>query len=308
MSLLRKVLLSGVTAIAAAGVLFWFLSAPQRVDATVLASAQPGDAVHGEQMFWAGGCASCHAAPGATDDDRLSLGGGMSFETPYGTFVAPNISSHPQDGIGDWSMENLANAMMRGVSPDGSHYYPAFPYASYARMRVQDVADLHAFMQTLPAVEGRAAPNNVAFPFNIRRTLGVWKRLYVDDAPAVVLDNPSEELLRGQYLAEGPAHCGECHTPRDFLGGLDTGQWMAGAVSMETGGRPIPNITASEDGIGDWSEAEIASLLESGFTPDFDSVGGTMASVVRNMAQLPQSDRDAIAAYLKAIPAHANGY
>lgn len=292
---------------AAGGTAFWLLTEPARLSSAEAAALGAGDAARGEQVFWAAGCASCHAAPGATGDDRLLLTGGQRFDTPFGAFVAPNISQHPRDGIGDWSAEDLANAMMRGVSPEGRHYYPAFPYTSYARMHAGDAADLHAFMKTLPAVEGEAGENEIGFPFNVRRGLGLWKMLYLDPAPAVALDGPSEEVARGQYLVEGLGHCGECHTPRDALGGLDRSRWLAGAAAMEGNGN-VANITAGEGGIGDWSEDDIASLLESGFTPDFDSVGGTMAAVVRNMAQLPASDREAIAAYLKAIPAHPNGY
>jgi mono/diheme cytochrome c family protein len=308
MSVLKKTALAATVVAVAAGAALWFISAPQSLDAATFAGLQPGDATHGAQVFWASGCASCHAEASASGDERLSLGGGTRFETQFGTFVAPNISQHPTDGIGAWSLDDLANAMMRGVSPQGTHYYPAFPYGSYVRMQPQDVADLYAFMQTLPAVEGKAAPNEVAFPFNQRRGIGLWKAMFLIAAPAVALDNPSEQIVRGQYLVESMGHCAECHTPRNALGGLDVGQWMAGAAALETGGRPTPNITASADGIGDWSEDEIASMLESGFTPDFDSVGGSMASVVRNMAELDASDRDAIAAYLKAIPAHPNGY
>lgn len=307
MARIRRLAVTVALLAAAGGAAFWVLSAPERLDGVTLASLGAGDAERGEQVFWASGCASCHAAPGATGEDRLRLVGGERFATPFGTFVAPNISQHETDGIGAWSAQDLANAMMRGVSPEGAHYYPAFPYASYARMRAEDVGDLHAFMKTLPAVEGDAGGNEIGFPFNIRRGLGLWKLLYLDPEPVVALANPSEEVARGQYLVEGPGHCGECHTPRDALGGLDKSRWMAGAPAMEGQGT-VDNITSGEGGIGGWSEDDIATLLESGFTPDFDSVGGKMASVVRNMAQLPASDREAIAAYLKAIPAHPNAY
>lgn len=308
MAATRKALLSLVVLAGAGAAVFWFASAPSMLEASTLATLDGGDAARGEAVFWASGCASCHAQQGATGDERLALGGGMRFETEFGTFVAPNISQHPADGIGMWTAGEFANAVMRGVSPEGSHYYPAFPYASYARMQPGDVADLYAFMTTLPQVEGSAPANDVSFPFSLRRGIGLWKRLYLDDAPMVELADASEQVLRGQYLVEGLGHCGECHTPRTALGGMDRGQWMAGAASLEAGGRPIPNISPSDDGIGGWSEMDIVSLLESGFTPEFDSVGGTMAAVVRNMAELPASDREAIAAYLKAIPARPNGY
>ena len=307
MSIARKFVLTAASLVLAGGAGFWLMTSSNGLDAQAIAALPPGDPQRGEQVFWAGGCASCHAAPGTTGDARLLLPGGVRLETPFGVFVAPNISSSPTDGIGNWTAGDLANAMLRGVSPDGAHYYPAFPYASYARMAPQDVSDLHAFLTTLPAVEGRAPEHELAFPFSVRRGLGLWKLLFLNDDAVLALDAPSDQVLRGQYLVEGPGHCGECHTPRNFAGGTDTSRWLAGAVAAEGQGN-VPNITSGEGGIGDWSEFDIATLLESGFTPDFDSVGGAMASVVRNMAELPAADREAIAAYLKAIPGHANGF
>lgn len=307
MPLLRKLAISGAALIAVGAGAFWLLTAPDPLDRSEIEALAAGDAARGETMFWAGGCASCHAAPGATGEARLALGGGVRLETPFGTFIAPNISQHERDGIGGWTSADLANAMLRGISPTGSHYYPAFPYTSYARMKPQDVADLHAFMGTLPAVEGEAPGHELRFPFTVRRGLGLWKLLFLDDRPVVAFDSPSEQVARGQYLVEGPGHCGECHTPRNLAGGTDKSRWLAGAVATEGQGN-VPNITSGDGGIGDWSEADIAALLESGFTPDFDSVGGSMASVVRNMAELPASDREAMAAYLKATPGHPNGY
>lgn len=292
-----------LAAVGAAGATAWLLTAPTPLDPVELAALPEGDAGRGERMFWAAGCASCHARDGATGDAMLELAGGLELETDFGTFVAPNISMHPTDGIGSWSVADFANAMLRGVSPEGTHYYPAFPYASYARMESGDVADLFAFMRTLPEVEGRAGEGRLAFPYNIRRGIGVWKALYLDDGPAIVLSDASDEVTLGQYLVEGPGHCGECHTPRDLMGGPDMSRWLAGAPAMEGTGR-IPNITPSADGIGSWSAFEIAAYLESGFTPDFDSAGGRMAAVIRNLARLPEEDRQAIAVYLKAIPAH----
>lgn len=298
--LAKTAVAAGVIAVAG-GAAAWWLASPRPLPAEVLASIPAGDATRGERVFWAGGCASCHAAPQAEGDDLLLLAGGLALSTDFGTFVAPNISQHPEDGIGNWTAAQLANAMLAGVSPGGGHYYPAFPYGSYARMDVADVADLHAFMETLPEVEGRAAESQLAFPFNQRWAIGLWKWLYLDDSPAVDIAGASDQVLRGQYLVEGPGHCGECHTPRSVLGGPDTSRWLAGAPSLESG-RQLPNITPSDDGIGSWSEADIAIYLESGFTPDFDAAGGQMAAVVRNMARLPAEDREAIAAYLKAIP------
>src|SRR5262245_63587781 len=151
----------------------WFLSAPTRLDAEAVAALQSGDAAKGEWIFWAGGCTSCHARPKSEGPASLELPGGLALKTPFGTFVTPNISTHPKDGIGAWTVEDFANAMLRGVSPRGEHYYPAFPYPSYTRMKPADVADLFAFMKTLPAVEGKAPGHQLSFPFNVRRGTGL---------------------------------------------------------------------------------------------------------------------------------------
>jgi mono/diheme cytochrome c family protein len=263
-----------------------------------------GDAVRGEAVFWAGGCESCHAAKGAKGDDRLKLGGGQVLATPFGDFVVPNISSDPGDGIGDWTDADFANAMTRGLSPEGRHYYPAFPYASYARMTPQDIADLRAFLATLPAVAGRAPGHDLTFPYSFRRGLGLWKLGFLSDAPAVAVDTADPAVARGQYLVEGPGHCGECHTPRNFAGAVDTTRWLGGAPAAEGEGR-VPNITPGGD-LGGWSAGDIEYYLETGFTPDFDTVGGAMVAVQENMAMLEAGDRAAIAAYLKAVPAVAS--
>ncbi|ESW92295.1 diacylglycerol kinase [Mesorhizobium sp. LSJC269B00] len=286
----------------------WFLSAPVKLDTGTLAQLGPGDAARGKRIFNAGGCTSCHAKPGSQGDGRLQLVGGLELKTPFGTFVPPNISQDPKDGIGAWTVEDLANAMLKGVSPSGEHFYPAFPYTSYARMKPADIADLYAFLKTLPAVAGKAPDNSLSFPFNIRRGLGLWKRLYLSKEPVIAFpDGTPDPVLAGRYLVEGPGHCGECHTPRDVTGGIRKSQWLAGAAAAEGSGI-VPNITSGEGGLGDWSEADIANYLETGFTPDFDSVGGAMVDVQRNMAELPPGDRAAIAAYLKAVPPRPNGY
>ena len=149
----------------------------------------------------------------------------------------PNISPDPETGIGGWSTLDFVNAVTRGVSPGGAHFYPAFPYASYTRMRLEDVIDLKAFMDTLPPVSNRVAGHELGFPFNIRRGVGLWKRLYLSDAPVLALADASDAVRRGQYLVEGPGHCGECHTSRDLMGGLKTALWLAGAPSPEGQGR-----------------------------------------------------------------------
>lgn len=292
MAVLSKLAIGAALAAAVCGGGFWYLTEPAGIGSAELAAFPQGDAEAGERIYWAAGCASCHAAPGAQGEAMLELAGGVELESEFGTFVAPNISSDPEHGIGGWTLPDFANAVKRGIAPDGRHYYPAFPYTSYSRMRDEDVADLFAFMQTLPAVASEAPGHRVSFPFTVRRGIGLWKQLYLNDEPQVDLAGADERVLAGQYLVEALGHCGECHTPRMVTGGIDTSRWL--------GGRP--NITPGGDVAG-WSEDDIAYYLESGFTPDFDSVGGRMAAVVRNMARLPPEDREAIAAYLKAVPA-----
>jgi mono/diheme cytochrome c family protein len=256
-----------------------------------------GDAAKGELVFWAAGCASCHMAEKAEGAAELVLSGGQRFPSAYGTFIAPNISQDPEHGIGNWSMLDLANAITRGVSPEGEHYYPALPYASYAKMQMQDVADLYAFMKTLPADPTPSQPHELGFPFNIRETIGAWKLLFLK-GDWVLPGNLTPTAARGRYIAEAMAHCGECHTPRNMLGGLDTARWLGGAPNPSGDGR-IPNITPAKLA---WTAADIVQYLTTGFTPEYDSVGGHMAHVVENMARLPESDRQAVAEYLLAVP------
>lgn len=279
------------------GAVFWYVTRPGTAGAETYAGLT-GDAARGETVFWAGGCASCHAAPGAEGEERLVMAGGTALASSFGTFYAPNISPDPEAGIGGWSVADLGNAMQAGVAPGGAHLYPAFPYTSYTKAEPQDIADLHAFMATLPASDAANKAHDVGFPYTIRRLLGGWKSLFLDDA-WVLTNATTDRLARGRYLVEALGHCGECHTPRNRLGGLDTANWLGGAANPAGEGR-IPNITP---GGLDWSEADIAEYLKSGFTPEFDVAGGEMAEVVQNTAQLSDEDRASIAAYLKAVPA-----
>ena len=257
-----------------------------------------GDPIAGAAVFWAAGCASCHAATGATGDARLTLSGGQRFVSDYGVFVAPNISMHPQHGIGGWSVAQFVSALQMGTSPAGHHYYPAFPYTAYRLAERQDLVDLWAYWQGLPASDMPSQPHELGFPYSIRRAVGVWNLRYLRDDFTITADL-SAEATRGRYLVEALAHCAECHTPRDALGGLDRAAWMAGAPNP-SGSGTIPPLTPDKL---TWSQAEIAAYLNDGFTPDFDSAGGSMVSVIANTAMLSDADRLAIAAYLKALPA-----
>lgn len=275
----------------------WFLTAPDKLPHGALERLEP-DPERGRWVFYAGGCASCHSAPRAEGDDKLILSGGRAFKSDFGTFFAPNISSDVQQGIGGWSAEDLANAMLFGTGPSGQHYYPAFPYTSYARAELGDIVALHAFLQSLPASETPSQPHDVSFPFNIRRSLGGWKQLFARTG-WVIEGELSDLERRGRYLVEGLGHCGECHTPRNALGGLDYDRWLGGAPVPGGKGR-VPNLTPAKL---NWSVNDIAEYLRSGFTPEFDTAGGEMAAVVENTSQLTDEDRAAIAAYLKIVPA-----
>jgi mono/diheme cytochrome c family protein len=249
-------------------------------------------------MFLAGGCASCHARPGEEESERL--GGGRELPSKWGTFRVPNISPHERDGIGRWSEANFVNAVLKGASPNAEHYYPAFPYTSYQRMTVGDVRDLFAFIKTLPPVEGKVAAHDLPFQFNLRAGLGFWKFRYFAGEPFRADPAKSEQWNRGAYLVEGVGHCAECHSPRDAVGGIVPGKRMSGGPNP-AGEGTVPNITQHPDGLADWSEADIETLLETGNTPLFDSVSGDMRLVVRNTAQLAPADRKAMAHYLKSL-------
>ena len=276
-------------------VTFLFLTQPRPRSMAVFDGLQ-GDTTHGEAVFWAAGCASCHMAPKATGAAELLLAGGQRFDSPFGTFLAPNISPDPDQGIGGWTIQAFAYAIQDGVSPAGQHYFPALPYAAFSKMEPQDVVDLKSFIDTLPASAIASLPHEVPFPFNIRRAVGIWKLLFLNKDFHLQGDL-SAEVARGRYIVEAEAHCTECHTRRNFMGGLVTSAWLGGAPNP-AGKGTIPNITP---GALSWSPDEIFAFLTTGFKPDFDMVGGSMSHVVDNMARLPESDVRAVVAYLKSV-------
>jgi mono/diheme cytochrome c family protein len=278
---------------------FWVVTMPSTLAPAAFATERKPDLTNGETMFTIGGCAACHQTPG--QKDRHMLGGGAAFGSAFGTFYAPNISQDKDHGIGNWTELQFANAVMRGVDDEGQHLYPALPYTSYAHMKIDDVRDLYAFMKTLPAVAVPNKPHQVAFPFNIRRLLGGWKFLYLDTSPITPDPSKSAAWNRGRYLVEALGHCAECHSPRDAMGGIIKDQRFAGGMDPEGKGW-VPNITPHADGIKSWKAADIADFLKSGMTPEFDSVGGSMAEVIQNTSRLSDADRAAMAEYLVSLP------
>jgi mono/diheme cytochrome c family protein len=294
--MLRRTLLVALCVLAAAFGVYWWLTSPPTL-VIVAAAATAPNLANGQIIFNAGGCSSCHAVP--NQPDRLRLGGGLAIPSPFGTFYAPNISPDPADGIGRWNEADFVNAVTRGISPEGTNYFPAFPYTSYAHVKVQDVRDLFAYLKTLAQVPGKVRDHDVPFPFNIRRNVGIWKLLFMDDKPFMADPAHSVSWNRGAYLVNGFGHCAECHSPRNFLGGIIAAQRFAGGPDPDGEGW-VPNITRK--GLGDWNDKDIAYFLETGQTPDGDSAGGSMVRVIRNTSQLRAEDRAAITEYIVSLP------
>lgn len=295
--MMRRLSILAVAFVAVSFVIYWWLTIPVVVLANALPAHTP-DLANGKTAFNAGGCASCHAVP--NQPDRTRLGGGLPLGSPFGTFHAPNISPEPNGGIGRWTERQFVNAVAEGVSPDGAHYFPAFPYPSYHRAKITDIRDMFAYIKTLPPVAGKAPDHLIPFPFNIRRNIGIWKLLFMDRQPFVPDAARTPQWNRGAYLVNSLGHCAECHSPRNALGGIVASQRFAGGPNPEGKGW-IPNIT--QKSLADWSEKDFAYFLESGLLPDGDSAGGSMVSVIKNTSQLSADDRTAMAVYLKSLPA-----
>ena len=285
-----------LAAAAAFGIYGWLTATPMA--SAVTAPAYTPDLANGLTTFNAAGCSSCHAVPG--QPDRTKLGGGLAIPSPFGTFYAPNISPDPADGIGRWSEAEFVRAVMQGISPAGYHYFPAFPYTSYAHAKVEDIRDLFAYLKTLTPVPGKVRDHAVPFPFDIRRNIGIWKLLFMDGKPFMKDAARPAGWNRGAYLVNSLGHCAECHSPRNFLGGIVANKRFAGGPDPEGQGW-VSNIT--QKGIGDWSEKDIAYFLQTGELPEGDAAGGSMARVIKNTSQLSPEDRAAMAEYLKSLPA-----
>ncbi len=253
----------------------------------------------GEYLLRAGGCISCHTD---VKGGGAPLAGGRALKTPFGTFYPPNITPDVESGIGAWSDADFVRALRRGVRPDGAHYFPAFPYTSYTRMSEADALALKAYLFSLPPLPGVNRPHELRPPFGWRFLVGVWKRLFFEPGAYRPEPERSARWNRGAYLVEALAHCGECHTPRNFLGASDRAMGLAGTRDGPEG-RLAPNITPDrETGIGRWSAGDIVQLLKSGRKPDFDNVQGAMAEAIEDgLRYLTDGDLAAIADYLLAL-------
>jgi len=278
----------GFFSLSSVAIIYLFVTNPQKIEIDTIYLSEANSA-RGADIFLATGCSNCHVAEGETE--KTQLPGGQKFKTDFGVFIAPNISNSREHGIGGWKFEDFYQAIKFGQSPEGQHYFPAFPYVAYSKIRDQDIADLWAFWKTLPSIETPNVEHEIQFPFNIRRNIGIWKTLYM---PKNFVD-PIDD--RATYLVEALSHCAECHTPRSVIGGLNRSKWMKGAVNPSGQGL-IPSIHPSDLG---WSEADVIEYLSSGFKPDFDVASGKMVAVIENTSKLSLSDRALIADYLMRI-------
>jgi mono/diheme cytochrome c family protein len=294
---MRRLVLVCTVLLVCAAAAFWVFSESERAAPSQVAGGTP-NIENGRLVFFAGGCASCHATPG--QPDKLLLGGGVEIKSPAGTFVSPNISPDPGRGIGNWTEEQFATALLKGTSPDNRHYYPAFPYTTYQRMAPEDVRDLFAFLKTLAPSDN--SPGSHAFPLELwpaRRAMGLWKMFHLDGKPLEPKSGESVDWNRGHYLVEALGHCAECHSPRDLTGAVVPSLRYAGGDLAN--GDSAPNITPGKGGISDWTEDDITFFLKDGTMPDGDVVGGDMARVILNTSQLPDDQLQAIVAYLKSL-------
>jgi mono/diheme cytochrome c family protein len=265
-----------------------------------VADSGPADLANGESLFYAGSCGTCHAS--ASQTKQTLLGGGRALTSDFGTFYMPNISPDQTNGIGGWTTPQFVRAMREGVSPNGENEYPAFPYTSMQHMTANDLRDLFAFIKTLPVVAGKARDHDLKFPFTMRRGVGLWRLAFLKSEP--LAENPQQSAAwnRGKYLVEGPAHCAECHSPRNLAGAIKAGMRFSGAPDPEGHGY-VPNITQDETGIGYWSAREIDDYLSTGVTPINTQAGESMAAVVANLAHLSSADRAGMAEYIKSLTA-----
>ena len=246
-----------------------------------------GNPERGNYVLRLAGCVACHTNE---KEGGAFLAGGAPIETSFGTFYAPNITPHVDEGIGKWSQADFFAALTKGTSPSGTHYYPAFPYDFYARMKDQDIADLWAALRQVEPARSTDGKTNLAFPFSRRSLLKPWRRLFFHSQATAPIEK------RGAYLVEGPGHCGACHTPRNFLGALKHGEALAGA---HVNGERVPPITAEALRQNGWNIDDIIFALETGITPEGDVLGGSMGEVVDEAtSHLTRDDLEAIATHL----------
>jgi len=241
-------------------------------------------------------CGSCHTVPGSNQ----SLAGGRPIETPFGNIVAPNITPDLETGIGSWTDEQFDAAIRKGIRRDGSRLYPAMPYNAYTKMSRDDVLAIRAYLNTVTPVRNAVVANTLPFPFNIRATMRVWNALYFKEGDYRPDPKKSVEWNRGAFLVDGPGHCGACHTPKTFLGGDKTEQYLRGSYLQ---GWSAPDITNDARlGVGNWSREDLVSYLRSGHNRITAATGPMGEVVTLSTAHMTDPDLNAIATYLKSLP------
>jgi mono/diheme cytochrome c family protein len=258
----------------------------------------------GEYLYKLSGCENCHSD---REHDGARLAGGRKLATPLGVFYAPNITPDKETGIGRWSEADFMRALREGKSPSGYNYYPSFPYTSYTRLSDADMRALWGYLRTIPAARQANEPHELPWYLRFRPLLTFWKWLYFDAGAFQPVAAKSAEWNRGAYLVQGAGHCGECHTPRNQLGGYRKGHTLAGTMQGPEGS-VVPNITPDRQfGIGKWKRSELVQYLESGVRSDGDCAGSLMAEIIDNgLKYLPAGDLQAIATYVADVPAVAN--
>jgi len=263
-------------------------------------AADTGSAARGAYLAAAAGCDQCHTD---SKNGGRPYAGGRALESRFGTVFAPNITPDRETGIGHWGLADFERAMRWGVAPDDSHYLPVFPFPFYNRLTQDDLTDLKALLDSLPPV---SRVNDGALPSIFSTVRARAASIIVDEGFAGPWQFDAMKgpvWNRGAYLVATVGRCGDCHTPRNWLGARDPTHTLGGAVAGPNG-KAVPNITPDpETGIGKWSEGDIVALLKDGQTPEFDFVGGAMAEIVKNTARLTDADRRAIAVYLRTLPA-----
>jgi mono/diheme cytochrome c family protein len=264
------------------------------------ASAGPVTAAliaRGEYITHAADCVACHTAP-----DGKPFAGGLPFKLPFGTIYSTNITADRKTGIGGWSDDDFVRALHRGIAPHGHYLYPAFPYTSFTAMSRDDVLAIKAYLFSLPPQRIANKENNLNFPFNQRWGMAFWNLLFLRDRRFAPDPTQSAEVNRGAYLATALGHCGECHTPRNLAYGLESSRDLAGEVLQ---GWDAYNITPDKRfGLGDWSNAQIASYLSSARAHDRGSAAGPMAEAVEDSLQyLTPEDISSLVAYLRTVAA-----
>ncbi len=258
--------------------------------------ASAANAERGQYLTNAGGCIACHTA-----DKGPDFGGGRPLVSPFGTFYSPNITSNPKHGIGDWSDKEFLAAFQQGINPDGEHYYPAFPYPAYTGLSDTDLLDIKAYLDSLPALGTPNKDHELVWYASWRMPVMFWKWLYFSDARFQPEPSKDEQWNRGAYLVRHLGHCGECHTPRNELGGLNSELELAGAPGFGDA-KAAPNLTPHEDGLKSWRRNDLSLFLEIGMLPNGDFAGGEMSTVVdENTALLSEGDRSAIIEYIRQL-------